>query len=299
MKIGFQGIKGAYSEIAIYKHLSIGNTADADKKNVEIVCFDSFEDVFEAVKNKKIDAGMLPFENTIAGSIAANYDLLVRHGLVIVGEVFLRIQHSLLFNKGTNFENVKTVYSHPVALDQCKEFIRKHNLKAVQVYDTAGAAKMVSERKRIDESAIASNLCAEIYDLDAVDDELAGKIESNVSITKFFIIVLPENAEKSLIGMNKDGVNDKAAPKKEKTCLALKTKHYPGALVDALQRLSKHNVNMTKLESRPIPEASWEYMFFVEIEGGTDDDNIKLVLSEIEATSIFFKVLGSYPKGKL
>ena len=284
MKIGFQGIKGAYSEIAVNQYFK--NLCG----NIDAISFDGFDDVFEAVKNKEIDAGVIPFENTIAGSVATNYDLLVRDGLVIVGEVFVKINHCLLFNKGTSFDNLKTIYSHPVALDQCKDFIKKHKLKAVPVYDTAGAAKMVSERLRIDEAAIASNLCAEIYNLNKIDES----IESHVSITKFFVVVLPEMVDRiNLETIQSTNENIK----KEKTCIALKTKHYPGALVNALQRLSMHNVNMTKLESRPILGTPWEYMFFVEIDGGIDDENIKKVLVEIEATSLFFKILGSYPKG--
>ena len=156
----------------------------------------------------------------------------------------------------------------------------KHNIKPILEYDTAGSAKIVKKRNKIDEAAIASELCADIYNLDV----LQKGIETNKhNATKFFLIIKKENVPKDL--------------KKEKTSIAFKTKHYPGALISCLQRLSKNGLNMSKLESRPIIENPWEYVFFVDFEGGIEDENVKLALSEMGATSIFIKVLGSYPKG--
>lgn len=272
MKVAYQGIKGAYSESAIYKHFG---------KKAEAIGYETFEDVFEAVKKGKADYGFLPFENTIAGSIVENYDLVLKENVSVIAEVFLGMEHNLLSHKGNNLKNIKIVYSHPHAVNQCKEFLKKHKLKAVPEYDTAGSAKLVKERNNIEEASIASELCADIYGLDI----LRRNIETNKNnITKFFVIVKKENIPKEL--------------KKEKTSIALKTKHYPGALVNCLQRLSKNNINMTKLESRPIPENPWEYVFYVDFEGGLDDENVKLALSEMEAASIFIKVLGSYPKAR-
>lgn len=271
MKIGYQGIKGAYSEAAIYKHYG---------KNVDAIGLETFEDVFESVKNNEVDYGFLPFENTIAGSIAENYDLLLEENVFVVAEIFFNIGHNLLSHKGNKLENIKKAYSHPHALHQCREFLKEHKIKLIPEYDTAGAAKIVKERNRTEEAAIASKLCAEIYDLEILKKDIA---TNKNTTTKFFVFVKKENVPKEL--------------KKEKTSIVFKTKHYPGALVNCLQRLSKNNVNLTKLESRPIPENPWEYVFYADFEGGIDNENVKLALSEMEAASIFVKVLGSYPKG--
>jgi|TARA_B100001971_G_scaffold179314_1_gene174723 prephenate dehydratase len=271
MKIAYQGEKGAYSEAAIYKHY---------RKDVETIGFETFEDVFEAVKNGKVDYGFLPFENTISGSIAENYDLLLKEDVFVTAEVFLKISHSLLSHKGNKLDNIKKVYSHPYALRQCHEFLKKHKIKPIPEYDTAGSAKMVRERNKTEEAAIASELCAEIYDLEVLKKDIG---TNNNAITKFFVFVKKDKVPKDI--------------KKEKTSIVFKSKHYPGALVNCLQRLSKNNINMTQLESRPIMENPWEYIFYVDFIGGLDDENVKLALSEMEAASIFVKVLGSYPEG--
>jgi prephenate dehydratase len=271
MKIGYQGEKGAYSEAAIYQHYG---------KGIEAVGYETFEDVFEAVKNNKVDRGFLPFENTIAGSVVMNYDLLLKEDVFVIAEVFLKISHSLLSHKGNKLGNIKKAYSHPHSLEQCREFLKKHKIKAVPEYDTAGAAKLVKERNKKEEAAIASELCVNIYGLEVLEKS----IETNKNnATKFFTFVTKDKVPKDL--------------KKEKTSIAFKTKHYPGALINCLQRLAKNNINLTKLESRPLPENPWEYIFYVDFEGGIDDENVKLALSEMEASSTFVKVLGSYPKG--
>ena len=273
MKIAYQGIKGANSEIAVYRHF--GDDAEA-------VGFELSEEVFEAVASGKADYGLLPFDNTIAGSVAVNYDLLLKNEAYVVGESHLKVHHALLSNKGAKLDDIKIVYSHPHALEQCREFIRKHKLKAIPEYDTAGAAKLVSERNRREEASISPETCARIYGLDILEKDIQ---TSKNNITKFLAFVKKDNVPDNL--------------KKEKTSVAFKTKHYPGALINCLQRLAKHNVNLTKLESRPVPENPWEYVFYAEFEGGIDDENVKLALSEMEASSLFLKVLGSYPKAKL
>src|SRR3989338_9547448 len=171
MKIGYQGEKGAYSEAAMYNHY--GN-------DVEAIGYETFEDVFDAVKNNKIDYGFLPFENTIAGSVVINYDLVLKEDVFIVAEVFLKISHSLLSHKGNKLENIKKAYSHPHVLHQCLDFLKKHGIKAIPEYDTAGSAKIVKERGKMDEAAIASELCAEIYGLGIVKKNI-GSGSSNTT----------------------------------------------------------------------------------------------------------------------
>ena len=206
MKVAYQGIEGAYSEAALYRHFG---------KNVEAIGYDDFEDVFDSVKKGKVDYAVLPFENTIAGSVVRNYDLLIKDDVFVIGEVFLKISHNLLSNKGSSLKDIKKAYSHPHALEQCREFLQKHKIKPIPEYDTAGAAKLVKSRGKKEEAAIASELCAEIYNLSL----LKKGIEANKSnTTKFFVIAKTQNAPKDL--------------KKEKTSIAFKTKHYPGALVN-------------------------------------------------------------------
>ena len=272
MKIGYQGIEGAYSEAAVYQHYG---------KGVKPIGYGTFEEVFEAVKKGRVDLGCLPFENTIAGSITRNYDLLLKENVSVIAEIFFKVSHNLLSHKGNKLANIKVAYSHPHSLEQCQEFLRKHKIKPMPEYDTAGAAKLVKERKKKEEAAIASKLCAEIYGLDIIREG----IETNkYNTTKFFVFAKKSNVPKNL--------------KKEKTSIAFKAKHYAGSLVNCLQRLSKNGINMTKLESRPVPENPWEYVFYVDFIGGVDDENVKLALNEMETTATFIKILGSYPKGR-
>src|SRR3989338_4499931 len=270
-RVGYQGVKGAFSEAALFDYYG---------KNIEAVGLESFEDVFEALKTGKIDAAILPFENSIAGTIAINYDLLyTENSIKVIGETFHRIDHHLLTHKGNHLTSIKRVYSHPLALAQCRDFIKQHNLKAMPEYDTAGAAKIVSERKNPEEAVIASSLAAEIYNMDLI----VRGIESNkFNYTRFLILVRSENVPDNLPA--------------DKTSIVFKTKHFPGALVNCLQRFSKNSVNLTKLESRPVPEDPFQYMFYADFEGGLHEERVKLSLNEVEAVCEFMKILGSYPK---
>ena len=272
MKVGYQGIKGAYSESAIYKHF--GNSAEA-------IGFGISEEVFEAVATGEVDFGLLPFENTIAGSVAPNYDLLLQNEVKVIAEVFLRINHCLLSNKGAAMKDIKTVYSHHHALEQCRKFIQKNKFRAIPEYDTAGAAKIVKERNRIDEAAISSEYCAQIYGLEILEKNIQA---INNNTTKFLVFVKSGKAPEKL--------------KKEKTSIAFRIRHIPGALITCLQRVAKHNINLTMLQSRPIPDDPWDCIFYADLDGGIDDENVALALSEMEASSLFLKVLGSYPQGK-
>ncbi|MBI2548389.1 prephenate dehydratase [Candidatus Woesearchaeota archaeon] len=276
MNIAYQGIKGSYSEGAVSNYF--GDTYKGTRLKAN--GYESFEDVFEAVIKKKADAGVIPVENSITGGITRNYDLLLKENVVVIGEVFLPIQHHLLATEGSSLQKIKVVYSHPQALEQCRDFLRKHALKATPEYDTAGAAKMIKERNRPDQGAIAAKQCSAMYGLQILAEDI-GTVKHN--ITRFFVFVRPENIPREC--------------KQEKTSIAFKTKHRPGALVNCLQRLAKNGINLTKLESRPIPENPWEYVFYADFEGGLHDPNVKLTLNEMEASSLMIKILGSYPKG--
>ena len=272
MKIAFQGIRGAYSELALHEHFG---------KSAQTVSCDSFDDVFDAVNRGEVVFGLIPVENTIAGTVVENYDLLFANDVFVIAEVYLPIRHTLLGKKGTRLEEITQAFSHPHALKQCKDYLKSHGIKMMPTYDTAGAAQAVADGDRTDCAAIASELCAEIYDMEI----LAHNIQSNNSnTTRFFVIAKKENVPAEHVT--------------GKTTVAFKTRHYPGALVDCLKIFQKYNLNLTKLESRPIPENPWEYVFYAAFEAGIDDDEVKAAIGELTLHAVFVKLLGSYPKAE-
>lgn len=268
MKIAFQGERGAYSEEAIIRNYG---------KEVEAIPKPSLRDVFRAVEMDEAEFGLLPAENTLEGSITQTYDLLFESDLKIRGEVILRIVHCLMANPGVALKEVRRVYSHPQALRQCSHFIERNRLEEVPMYDTAGSAKMIKEASLRDAAAIASRRAAEIYGLSIL---LEG-IESN-----------PENYTRFLI----IGHEDHPPTGRDKTTIAFKIEHTPGSLFRALKPFAELEVNLTKIESRPIPGRPWEYTFYLDLEGHREDQRVKLALKELEKASLYVKILGSYPR---
>jgi len=269
MKVAFQGERGAYSEMALHEHFG---------KEVETVGCDTFDDVFDRVIDEDVTYGFIPVENTIAGTVVENYDLLFANDVFVVAEVYLPIRHTLLAKKGAGLDEIREVVSHPMALKQCQKFLKTKNIDIVPTYDTAGAAKAVAVGERLDRAAIASELCAEIYDMEILERN----IQSNSSnTTRFFVIAKKENVPEG----HTTG----------KTTVAFKTRHYPGALVDCLKIFQKYKLNLTKLESRPIPENPWEYVFYAAFEAGIDSDEVKAAIGELTIHAVFVKLLGSYP----
>ena len=270
MKVAFQGVRGAYSEAALLRHF--GPSAEA-------VGFPFSEQVFDAVEDGRADAGFVPVENSIAGPVGINTDLLLERRVFATAESYLSIDHCLLARPGERLEDVKTVYSHPIALAQCRDFISRRALRAVPEYDTAGAAEIVAGRKVSGEAAIASKRCAEVYGLSVLAEDIQS-VQNN--ITRFLAFHREDR-----------GVR----PKGEKTSLAFSVHHHPGALLDCLKRFADHEINLTRLESRPIPANPFEYVFFVDLLGGLDDDAVKTALVELRAAARHLKVIGSYPLG--
>lgn len=269
MKVAFQGIRGAYSEMALHEHFG---------KAVETVGCDAFDEVFDLVNSGAVTYGFIPVENTIAGTVVENYDLLFANDLFVIAEAYLPVWHTLLAKKGASVENIKDACSHPHALKQCKVYLKSKGIRMVPTYDTAGAAQAVADGDRMDCAAIASELCAEIYDMEILERN----IQTNSSnTTRFFVIAKKENVPD-------DHVTGK-------TTVAFKTRHYPGALVDCLKIFQKYSLNLTKLESRPIPENPWEYVFYAAFEAGIDSDAVKSAIGELTLHAVFVKLLGSYP----
>jgi prephenate dehydratase len=271
MIAGFQGMRGAYSELALYQYFGRG---------LQSTGFDTFDDVFEALTESRIDYAFVPVENTIAGTVVENFDLLLSQDCFVIAEAFMKIKHTLLGKRGVNIKDIKQAYSHPHALKQCKEFLKFQGIRAIPKYDTAGSAQLISESDRTDIAAIASELCAEIYDLEILAKDIQ---TNNTNTTRFLIVVKKENIPDNL--------------ECEKTTLAFKTRHYPGALVDCLKIFQEYNLNLTKLESRPVPENPWEYVFYAGFEGGIYSRGVKNALEKLEKTALFVKVLGSYARG--
>lgn len=269
MKAAFQGLRGAYSESALFHHF--GPRASA-------LSFDLSEQVFDAVESGAADCGIVPVENTIAGPVAVNADLFLKRNVFVTAECYLRIDHCLLAARRAKVSDVKTVYSHPVALAQCRAFIERHRLKAIPEYDTAGSAKLVAERGRLDEAAIASAACAKAYGLRV----LARNIQSyRENITRFLVFTRKSRVPARL--------------KMQKTSLAFSTQHKPGALLSCLKRFADHGINLTRLESHPIPENPFEYVFYVDLLGGLKDERVKKALAEIKKEGHPVKIIGSYP----
>jgi prephenate dehydratase len=268
LKVAFQGVRGAYSEAALLRHF--GDSAEA-------VGFPFSEQVFDAVEDGRVDAGFVPVENSIAGPVGINTDLLLERKVFATAESYLPIDHCLLGRAGERLEDVKTVYSHPIALAQCRDFIGRRGLRAVPEYDTAGAAEIVAGRQLPGEAAIASKRCAEVYGLSLLAEDIQS-VQNN--ITRFLAFHREDLAPR---------------PKGEKTSLAFSVHHHPGALLDCLKRFADHEINLTRLESRPIPANPFEYVFFVDLLGGLDDEAVRSALAELRAAARHLKVIGSYP----
>jgi prephenate dehydratase len=266
MRVAFQGERGAYSEEALRSHF--GDT--------DVMPCPDLHAVFEAVSSSRAEAGLVPVENSEAGTIAETYDLLQAFTLHVTAEVELRVRHCLLALDGQPMEGIERVHSHPQALAQCDAFTRAHGWKAVAEYDTAGSAKLVAERRMERAAAIASRVAARVYGLTI----LAEGIETNPSNTTRFLAIGREPA-------------DRADP--SKTSLVFGVANRPGSLYRALGAFASRGLNATKLESRPTRKVPWEYVFYLDFEGHPDDPEVSAAIGELKHVSGFVRILGAYP----
>lgn len=271
-RVAFQGERGAYSERAILGYFPEGD--------VHPLALSRFDDVFVAVLSGKAAWGMIPLENSLTGSVFENYDLLSRHpDIKIVGEIKVRIRHNLITIRGSKENQIKVVYSHPQALSQCAEFLEKKGYRTKPYFDTAGAAAMVAQKGDPTVAAIASTAAAAFHGLRI----LAEDIETNPrNYTRFAVIA---------------SINSAEVQKADKASLTFSLKSHPGALSDCLQVLKKHEVDMTKLESRPIAGKPWNYMFYVDVKLPRDRKSFELVEREFSAVSEDYRNLGIYRSG--
>ena len=274
--VAFQGELGAFSQEAV-RQLKGPDTA--------VLPCPNFESVFEAVAAKRVDAAVIPIENTLHGSVHENYDHLVRFGVRIVGETNVRIVHNLIAAPGVKFRDVKRVYSHPVALNQCLKFFARYpRLEKVPFYDTAGSVKMILEENRRDAAAIASSVAAGIYHGEILKPSIE---DDRQNYTRFFEI-------------HRGGEPVKRTPgvKLWKTSVVFNTGNTPGSLFRALSALALRDVNLTKIESRPLRGKPWEYLFYLELIGREDDPPIANALRHLGELAGFLRVLGTYPAAK-
>lgn len=269
--IAFQGEHGAYSEQAIKRHFG---------QQARTLPCRTFLGIIDALQDGRAHFGMLPVENSLAGTVIPAYDLLIDYDLHIQAEVILRVEHCLMAAPGTTLADVRRVRSHHQALMQCETTLRRMGLEPVEYYDTAGAARDLAADPQPHTAAVASSLAAETYGLDILAHNLE---DQDINFTRFFAL----------------GREYPARQDPSKTSIILTTRHVPGALHAALAELAKRDINMTKIESRPRRNRPWHYLFYVDFEGHEDDEPVREALLGILRHASFLKVLGSYPAAKI
>jgi len=269
-RVAFQGEPGAFSEqaaLAFYRN------------RIRTKPLHSFSDVFKSVKDCTADVGIIPIENSLYGSIHQNYDLLQRYDLKIIGEVKLRVVHCLLSLPGVHLREVKRIYSHPQAIAQCEEFLnRLKKVDIVPAYDTAGAAKMISDRHERNSAAIASLQAARVYKLKVLKRNLES---DRKNYTRFLIL----------------GRKEVRPKRNAKTSVIFAAKNIPGALFRALGVFALRDINLIKIESRPIAGKPWEYLFYLDFGGSRHDQVSRRAIHHLTELATSVKILGSYEQG--
>jgi prephenate dehydratase len=265
--VAFQGEDGAYSQEAIFETFGTETGTLACR---------SFEEIFRAVLDRRVNLGLLPIENSTAGAINQSYDLLLDYDMPIVGEVVFRVRLALLAPTSITLSDIRRVYSHPAALAQCERYTAKHGWESIATYDTAGAAQQIAGSREPGAAAIASETAGKKYGLQIL---ARGVEDLSNNYTRFFVIGLdqPPRAERS------------------KTSLVFATRHIPGALHACLGEFAARGINLTKIESRPDRRDAWHYVFYVDLEIHRDDPACREALDGLRDKTSFLKVLGSYP----
>lgn len=269
-RIAFQGERGAFSEEAALKLLG---------DDITLVPCATFDATFSAIRDRAADYVLAPMENSLAGSVHRSFDLLVESGLRIVGEVIIPIVHNLIGVPGATLERVASVESHPVALAQCEQFfIENPRLKRIPAEDTAGSVRKVMRAGDYTRAAIASKRAAELYDAAILQEHLEDDREN---YTRFFLLA-PSAAEPHDF------------PAADKISLVFQLAHKPGALHHALEPFARRNINMMKIESRPVHGRPWQYRFYLDLQAAAGDPEFAAALGELAQQAVELKVLGSY-----
>jgi prephenate dehydratase/chorismate mutase len=262
--VAFQGEHGAYGEVAARKLIPDGAC---------IPCME-FMDVFRGVEEGHFDLGVVPVENSLEGAVTQVNELLTTTDLKVIGEARIRVTHCLLATDVTNYREIRLVYSHPQALAQCRSFLMRNNLEPRPYYDTAGAAKMLARENPRASAAIASALCAELYNLEIIKE---GIEDGPSNITRFLLLAREPYTKAG-----------------EKTSVIFATPHESGRLQSVLQLFAEAGINLTRIASMPLRSDPNNYCFFLDFEGDEKDDTVKTVLETMEGMTISLKRLGSY-----
>jgi prephenate dehydratase len=265
--VAFQGESGAYSEQATHQFFG--------EQVVTLPCH-TFIAIFNAVDEGKADYGMLPIENSLAGTVVPAYSALLNSELRIQAEVIVKIEHCLLGPAGSRLETIERAQSHPQALSQCEQTLLRLGIEPVSYYDTAGAARDLAANPEPGTAAIAGELAARKYGLEVLAREVA---DYPANFTRFFVL----------------GTTPVPRRDPSKTSIIFTTGHVPGALHAVLAELARRKINLTKIESRPYPSRPWHYLFYLDFEGHKEDPGIAQSLQDIANRTSFLKVLGSYP----
>jgi prephenate dehydratase len=276
-KIGFQGELGAFSQEAARQFLG-----DA----VAVVPYQRFEDVFKSLDAGETDASVIPIENTLHGSVHENYDHLLQYDVRIVAETNVRIVHNLIAADNVRFKDVRRVFSHPVALNQCLDFFHRHpGIEKVTFYDTAGSVRMVINEQLADAAAIASTVAAQIYGGRILKRSIE---DDRRNFTRFFLL----NTGKKPV------LPAQPSSKIWKTSLVFTTSNTPGALFRSMSAFALRDLNLTKIESRPLRGKPWEYLFYLDFNGREGEPKVQNALRHLGELADFLRVLGSYPEGR-
>lgn len=278
MKIAMQGVRGAFHEIAIRKYFK--------GSEYEVVPCPTFNDLFESLQFGNANYGMVAIENSTVGSILPNYTLLRESGLKILGEIYLKIEQHLIALPGQNIKDIKKIYSHPMAIQQCREFLTPLRHKGVQVIDaedTAESAHWISEEQKNKVAAIASRLAAKLYGLEILKESIQ---TNKKNYTRFLIVSSIENYDNRKLN----------GRKLDKSSIYFVLPHEQGRLSEVLSVLSFYKIDLTKIQSLPIAGRDWQYLFYVDI---TFDDYEKYTqaLNAIRPLLSELEILGEYPKG--
>ena len=272
-RVAFQGERGAYSETA--SKLFFGN-------KILISPSFSFDDVFRKVKKSEVDFGVIPIENSLYGIVFETYDLLLKYSLTIIGELNLQINHHLLANKKYKLSEIKKVYSHPQALGQCSEFLKTlKKTEIIPAYDTAGSALLSRNSEGEAIASIAGREAAQIYNLKVLKSNIQNNKEN---FTRFLVI-------------SKNKIKNKYVHPKTSICFELKS--IPGALFRALSVFALRDIDLLKIESRPIPHKPFQYTFYTDLFGSLNDEKIKLAINHLDEISLSIKKFGTYEAGKI
>ena len=276
IRVAYQGERGAFSEDAARQLLG---------QNIETLPRRTFEEMFDAVSSGLADAAAVPIENSLAGSVHKNYDLLLEHELTIIGETNVRIVHNLIAARNLALSEVRRVYSHPVALAQCEKFLRANpHIEAAAAYDTAGSVKMIVESNEDSVAAIAGATAAKVYGARII----AESIEDNAkNFTRFLLLARADRV---------DSIKLRSGDGNRKTSIVFRVANNPGGLFRSLAAFALRDIDLTKIESRPIEGRPWEYSFYLDLIGDQCEQNVSRALANLSEFAESVRVLGSYPR---